>query len=88
MRKSELKRVIQEELNKIQEQEKWMQKAFSKHKGALHKQLGVPEDETIPMTTINQELANLHSKTEKGEKLTKSELTFFRRLQVAKNARK
>lgn len=27
---------------------KWMQKAFSKNKGALHRDLGVPEDEKIP----------------------------------------
>ena len=26
--------------------------AFSKHKGALHKQLGVPEDESIPMAKM------------------------------------
>ena len=25
-----------------------MQEAFGKNKGALHRQLGVPEDETIP----------------------------------------
>lgn len=27
---------------------KWMAKAFGANPGALHKQLGVPEDETIP----------------------------------------
>lgn len=27
---------------------KWMQKAFSKNKGSLHRALGVPEGETIP----------------------------------------
>jgi hypothetical protein len=28
--------------------EKWMQEAFGKNKGALHRQLGVPEDKPIP----------------------------------------
>lgn len=27
---------------------KWMQKAFSKNKGSLHRMLGIPEDEKIP----------------------------------------
>lgn len=27
---------------------KWMAKAFSEHKGALHRDLGVPENKTIP----------------------------------------
>lgn len=27
---------------------RWMQKAFSQNKGALHRQLGIPEDEPIP----------------------------------------
>lgn len=27
---------------------KWMQRAFSKHKGALHRELHVPEGEKIP----------------------------------------
>jgi hypothetical protein len=33
-------------------EEKWMQKAFSKHKGALHKSLDVPEDEKIPKSKM------------------------------------
>jgi len=31
---------------------KWMGEAFSKNKGALHRQLGVPEDETIPPSKL------------------------------------
>jgi hypothetical protein len=31
---------------------KWMQKAFGKNKGALHRALGVPEDENIPPSKL------------------------------------
>lgn len=27
---------------------RWMQKAFGKNKGALHRMLGIPEDQKIP----------------------------------------
>ena len=30
----------------------WMEQAFAKHKGALHRELGVPEGETIPPKTL------------------------------------
>ncbi len=33
---------------------KWMQKAFSKNKGALHRQLGVPEGKMIPAGKLNK----------------------------------
>ena len=32
---------------------KWAQKAFSNAHGQLHKQLGVPQDETIPKTKLH-----------------------------------
>lgn len=31
---------------------KWMQRAFAKNKGALHRSLGVPEDEPIPASKL------------------------------------
>lgn len=38
---------------KKKQQKKWMQKAFKPEtKGALHKQLGVPEDEPIPASKL------------------------------------
>jgi len=43
--KSKLKQIIQEE-------EDWMQKAFGKNKGALHRELGVPEDEDISVSKV------------------------------------
>jgi len=33
---------------------KWMQKAFGQNKGALHRMLGIPEDETIPESTLQR----------------------------------
>jgi len=36
---------------------KWIQKtgiAKRGHKGALHRQLGIPEDETIPVSTLHK----------------------------------
>lgn len=33
-------------------EKKWMQKAFGRNKGALHRQLGVPEDEPIPASKL------------------------------------
>jgi len=30
------------------DKKKWMQKAFSKNKGALHRMMGIPEGEKIP----------------------------------------
>tara|TARA_R110000851_G_scaffold158701_1_gene301786 strand:- start:321 stop:1088 length:768 start_codon:yes stop_codon:yes gene_type:complete len=36
----------------IQEEKDWMQKAFGKNKGGLHRALGVPEDEDISVTKM------------------------------------
>src|SRR5271157_5902451 len=66
--------------------EKWIQKADMK-KGALHKKLGIPEDQTIPMSKIDSELEKLHKKTKSngGEGLSADEETFEHELQAAKN---
>lgn len=36
------------------EKEKWMQKAFAKHKGGLHKALGMPEDKEISVEDMRK----------------------------------
>ena len=36
----------------LYEDKDWMQKAFSKNKGGLHKALGVPEGEDIPVSKM------------------------------------
>ena len=73
---------------KIQENDdKWMQGAVKKP-GALHKELGIPEDETIPMSTINDKLADLRAKGRGEKKLSSKELKSLQRLNFAKNAKK
>lgn len=73
---------------RLQEKDdKWMQGAVKKP-GALHKELGVPEDETIPMSTINDKLADLRAKGRGDKKLSPKELKTLQRLNFAKNAKK
>jgi hypothetical protein len=50
-----LREMIQEEVKKLTEKD-WMQKAFSKNKGGLHKALGVPEGEDIPVGKMEDAL--------------------------------
>ena len=44
--------LILSELALLNKNKFWMQKAFGKHKGALHKALGVPEGEKIPVEKL------------------------------------
>jgi len=48
---SQLQNLVREELQGLSEKD-WMQKAFGKNKGALHKDLGVPEGEDISVTKM------------------------------------
>ena len=70
----------------MNEEEKWMQDAV-KRPGALHKKLGIPEDQEIPMELINKKLAELKKKSEGDKTLSKDELQFQRQLNFAKNAK-
>jgi len=56
--KSKLARMIQEEISKVlsEEDDKWMQKAFSKKKGSLHHLLGVDPDKDIPIEKMRDAL--------------------------------
>jgi len=56
-------------------------------KGALHKDLGVPEDKDIPMPLINKKYKELQEKAEGDKKLSARESRLFKRLQFARNAR-
>lgn len=49
--------------------EKWMQKAFSKNKGKLHRELGVKEDEKIPAKKLSK--ASAKAKKTGNTKLAK-----------------
>jgi hypothetical protein len=76
--------------------EKWMQGAMGKdekhpegkHPGALHKDLGIPEDQKISMSLINSKIKELEKKGEGDKKLTKEELRLLHRLVAAKNMKK
>jgi hypothetical protein len=73
------------------DEEKWMQD-LSKNaerkgtKGALHKDLGVPEDKKIPTERLESLKQMLHAKAEKGP-LTDKELTLSKRINSALNMR-
>lgn len=58
---------------------KWIQKA-TLNKGALHKDLGVPEDEVIGLSRIESEISKLKNK----ENLSDKEKKTLRRLYLAK----
>ena len=64
--------------------DKWMQKAFSKNKGKLHKKLGISQDKSIPMSLLNKKINALKKKEDK----TEAELTLQRELVAARNAKK
>ena len=68
----------------INEAEKWMQKAFSKNKGKLHKKLGVKADKNISMATLNKKINALKKKKDK----TDAELTLQRELVAARTAKR
>lgn len=68
--------------------EKWMQDASNpKTKGALHKDLGIPEDKKIPTERLESIKKTLSAKSDKGT-LSDKELTLFRRVNAALNMRK
>ena len=80
-------------INEAKKEEKWMQKALGKtkekpegkHPGALHKDLGIPEDQKIPMSLINKKIKELEKASEGDKKLSKKELKLLHRLIAAKN---
>ena len=61
----------------------WIQDAI-KHKGALKKKLGVPEDETITNKEINDELKKIDKKEDKEGKLSKKDAKTKKQLVLAK----
>jgi len=73
--------------NKKKKDKKWLKKAI-KHPGALHKSLGVSEDETIPMEKINSKIEELEKSAEGDKKLDKKESKLLRRLNLAKTMKK
>lgn len=68
-------------------EELWMQSAVSKP-GALHKQLGIPEDEKIPTSLLNSKKKELMKKGEGDKKLSASDRKLLQRINFALNAKK
>jgi hypothetical protein len=72
---------------------KWIQEALKNHeKGALHKQLGIPESERIPNLLLNKIVnAGTHKIVENPTLVGKAEISvtplLFRRSLMAKNMR-
>jgi len=64
----------------------WMQGAV-KRPGALSKRLGIPEDEDIPLSTINKHIKILRNKAEGDKKLSEDDARFLHQLQFAKTAK-
>ncbi len=59
---------------------KWIPKNLKK--GALHRELGIPEDEKIPKKLLLAKKRKLQEKAKKG-KLSKKELRTLRRINLA-----
>jgi hypothetical protein len=82
------KRFIGESYQPMSENEdKWMQSAV-KHKGALSKKLGIPEEDDIPMERINSEIKKIDAKYKEGEKMSADDREFKRQLNLAKTFKK
>lgn len=64
----------------------WIQKAI-KHKGALHRALGIKQGQKIPISLINERIRTLQT-ARKKRGLTEKELKLLRRLYLAKTLRK
>ena len=63
---------------------KYFIKKAIKHPGALHKELGVPAGEKIPAGILAKKRATLTKKAAGEKKLSPSELTTLRRINLAK----
>jgi len=64
--------------------EKWIQKT-KMHKGALHKKLGIPEDETIPVLKLKSLKKELQGKAKGDKKLSASDLKLLKQVNMALN---
>lgn len=67
-------------------EEKWIQKAV-KRPGALHKALGIPEDEEIPMVLLRKKKAELQKKGEGDKKLSPSDSKLLKQIIFAINTK-
>lgn len=66
----------------MKEEKKWIQKTDMK-KGALHKKLGVPEDETIPKSKLKSLKKELMKKAEGDKKLSAADSKTLKQVNLA-----
>jgi len=69
-------------VKEAKKEKKWIQKTDMK-KGALHKKLNVPEDKKIPKTLLNKLKKELMAKGEGDKKLSKSDSTLLKQVNLA-----
>ena len=70
-----------------EKKQKWMQAAVKK-KGALSKQLGVPEEKNLSMADLEKKKAALQKKAEGNKKLSAHDLKLLQRINFAITAKK
>lgn len=81
------KEVLLLRLQEKKRKKKWMQAAVKKP-GALSKELGVPEEENIPMDLLQKKKAALSKKAEGDKKLSAHERKLLQRINFAITAKK
>lgn len=72
---------------KRKKEDNWMSK-IKIDKGALSKELGIPEEENIPISLLQKKKRELQKKAEGDAKLSKKELRLLRRINFALNLKK
>jgi len=75
------------EKSKTNEDKDWIQKAI-KRPGALHRALGIPQDEDIPKSLIDKDIKKMDKKEDEEGKLDPKDLRFLRQLDLAKTLEK
>lgn len=71
----------------MKEEEKWIQKT-DMEKGALHKKLGIPEDEKIPVSKLKSLKKELMKKAEGDKKLSASDSKLLKQVNLAMTLKK
>jgi len=67
---------------KVTEEKKWIQKT-DMNKGALHKKLGIPQDEKIPVGKLKKLKSELQKKGEGNRKMSASDLKLLKQVNLA-----
>jgi hypothetical protein len=65
---------------------KWQQEAFAKNKGLLHRKLGVPEGQKIPVSLLHSEQSRLSKLAKGAKKLSAANLKLLHEIQAALHA--